>query len=116
MRRGAVGVLNGNWKNKWRRELEDSQTDRREFIVNENKLNFGDALGQLKRVDPNWEAWFDDDKNIPQYILWLDTPLIEQLCERMNQRAIRVTQEQHEKNRTTIQGGEEQSQRIDNPL
>lgn len=104
MKRSAIGVFNGNWKNKWRRELEDIQTDRREFIKQENQLNFGDALDELKRVDPNWEAWFDNDENIPQYIFWLDTPLIEQLCERMNQRAIRVAQEQHEENRTTVQG------------
>ena len=93
MRRGAIGVFNGNWKNKWKRELEATETDWREFIVNDNKLNFGDALGELKRVDPHWEAWFDDDENIPPFIPWLDTPLIEQLCERMNQRAIRVAQE-----------------------
>jgi hypothetical protein len=93
MKRSAIGVLNGNWKNKWRRELIDAETDRREFIKQENQLNFGDALGELKRVDPNWEAWFDDDENIPPFITWLDSALIEQLCERMNQRAIKVTQE-----------------------
>lgn len=93
MKRGAIGVLNGNWKNKWRRELEDIQTDRREFIKQENQLNFGDALDELKRVDPNWEAWFDNDANIPPVIYWLDTAQIEQLCEGMNKRAISVAQE-----------------------
>jgi hypothetical protein len=116
VKKPAIGVINGNWKNRWRRELEDATSDRREFIKQENQLNFGDALNELKRVDPNWESWFDNDANIPPVIYWLETAQIEQLCKRMNQRAISVTQERHEENRTTVQGGEEQHQRTDSPI
>jgi len=26
----------------------------------------GAALDELARLDPNWEAWYDDDNNVPQ--------------------------------------------------
>lgn len=90
-RRSAVGVFNGNWKNYWKRDLEDT-SDRQEFIVEQNKLSFGDALVGLKLVDPaGWEAWFDDDNNIPPVIYWSDSHLIKDLCQRLRTRAETVS-------------------------
>jgi hypothetical protein len=25
------------------------------------------ALGELKELDPNWEAWYDDNDNVPEW-------------------------------------------------
>jgi hypothetical protein len=92
MRRSAIGVFNGNWKHAWKRDAELT-SDRRRFIIEQNQLNFGDALDELKAVDPQWEAWFDDDENIPPYIHWLDTHAINVLCQRMRAREEKVIDE-----------------------
>jgi len=91
-KRYAIGVFNGNWKNKWKRELEDTSS-RRAYIIENNKETFGDALQDLKAVDPDWEAWFDNDDNIPPFILWTDTEEINELCKRMTERAIQCQSE-----------------------
>lgn len=85
-RGGPIGIFNGNWKNQWRRDLDDSQ-DRRTFIIESNQLDFGDALQVLKHHDKNWEVWFDDDANIPPIIYWSNTDDIQELCRRMIERA-----------------------------
>lgn len=90
-RRSAVGVLNGNWKQRWKDEL-NAMDDRRTFIIQNNKQKFGEALDVLKDSDPAWEAWYDDDEHIPNYILWTDTELIDELCRRMNERAGNASQ------------------------
>ena len=90
-RGGPIGIFNGNWKHQWKRDLEDEQ-DRRAFIIENNKLNFGDALQVLKHHDKGWEAWFDDDENIPPIIHWVETDEVRELCRRMVERA-KVCQE-----------------------
>jgi hypothetical protein len=94
-RRSAVGVFNGNWKNRWRREWEEIQAseDRRVFIVENNKEKFAEALDVLKHADPDgWEKWFDDDANIPEYLEWTNSALISDLCSRMTEQAKLVQQ------------------------
>ena len=87
-RRSAIGIFNGNWKNRWRRDLEGDQSDRRVYIIEKNKEKFGDALACLKTQDPDgWEVWFDDDANIPPIIWWMDSALVDELCKRMEERA-----------------------------
>lgn len=86
-KRSAIGIFNGNWKNRWRRVLEDT-SDRRVFIIQANQDKFADALKVLKAADPSgWEIWYDDDANIPEYILWTDSKAISDLCFRMIERA-----------------------------
>ena len=85
-RGGPIGVFNGNWKNGWRRDMEAAQ-DRKHFIIENNKLNFGDALSVLKHHDRNWEEWFDNDDNIPPVIYWTETEAVDELCKRMIERA-----------------------------
>ena len=55
------------------------------------KLDFGDALVKLKRVDPEWEEWYDDDRNIPPQIIWLDRPAVDVLIRRIRDRIEQVT-------------------------
>ena len=91
-RRSAIGVFNGNWKNRWKRDL-DYWDDQKVRIIEKNKLRFGDALDELKRANPDgWEAWFDDNENIPPVIYWSDELLISRLCQRMRERAGEVVQ------------------------
>lgn len=85
-KRSAVGVFNGNWRNRWR----DIQSDkgRGEFIKAHNEEKFADALSVLKKADPaGWEAWFDDDANIPNIIHFLNSESVAELCTRMIERA-----------------------------
>lgn len=89
-RRYAVGVLNGNWKNKWRDDI-DYWRDQRVRIIEKNKNRFADVLEELKRADPTgWEAWYDDDSNIPPVIYWSDDNAINLLCTRMKTRVQEV--------------------------
>lgn len=82
-----IGIFNGRWKLGSIRDRLAYQYNSRHFIVEQNKLDFGDALAELKQADPMWEAWFDDDDNIPPYISWLDTDKVNELCKRMIARA-----------------------------
>ena len=109
-RRGAIGVFNGNWKNRWKRDLEDEQ-DRRVYIIEHNKEKFANALDVLKFHDRDWETWYDDDANIPPYISWLESKTIDDLCGRMIERAdhAKKTKPKHE-------GGEERAERPNNKV
>jgi len=85
-RRYAVGVLNGNWKQRWKDDL-DYWRDQQVRIIEKNKVRFGDALDDLKRANPQgWEGWYDDDDNIPPIIKWSDDHMINTLCKRMRTR------------------------------
>ena len=53
-------------------------------------LQFADTLNELKRIDPGWEAWYDDDRNIPPEIHWLDKEEIDGIIARINQRILEV--------------------------
>ena len=89
-RRYAVGVLNGNWKQRWKDDL-DYFHDQKEHIKEQNKLRFGDALDELKRADPTgWESWYNEDTNIPPVIYWTDDNAISLVCSRMRERAQEV--------------------------
>ena len=89
-RRSAIGVLNGNWKNRWKEDL-DYWHDQKERIKKKNKLRFGDALDELKRADPDgWEDWFDNNENIPLVIYFSDNVMIDRLCKRMQGRILEV--------------------------
>lgn len=112
-RGGPIGVFNGNWKNRWRRELEDEQ-DRRVFIIEHNKNKFGEALDVLKFHDRDWETWYDDDANIPPYISWLDSDEVNELCRRMIERADNV--KETSRRQSKHEGGEERAKRPDSPL
>ena len=43
-----------------------------------------------QRADPDWENWFDDDRNIPPQILWTDRRLVDELIQRIHQRIRQV--------------------------
>lgn len=57
------------------RRIEQAQTD------------FEDALSVLKKADPDWENWYDDDANIPPYICWTDRGQVDELIRRILERA-----------------------------
>ena len=71
-------------------ERQMAQFERQEAI-RLAKLDFGDALVKLKRVDPEWEEWYDDDRNIPPQIIWLDRPAVDVLIRRIRDRIEQVT-------------------------
>lgn len=35
-----------------------------------NQNRFNELVAELEAIDPDFDAWYDDDKNIPQYICW----------------------------------------------
>jgi len=35
-----------------------------------NRNRFDELIAELEAIDPDFNAWYDDDKNIPQYICW----------------------------------------------
>jgi len=41
-----------------------------ERISHKNKSRFTELVDQLAEIDPDFDQWYDDDKNIPQYICW----------------------------------------------
>ncbi len=58
----------------WNAELKEQQE--KEYQKREElRLAFGDALDALKLNDPNWQRWYDDDKNIPDFIRWNENDL-----------------------------------------
>jgi hypothetical protein len=50
-----------------------------------NRDAFDDVFDQLKAVDPDWEAFYDDDDNVPVEIYWDDRalPVIERMKKRL---------------------------------
>lgn len=56
--------------------------------IEQAKLDFGDALADLKAADPDgWESWYDDDANVPQLIRWSDRAHVDEVIRRMSERA-----------------------------
>ncbi len=53
-------------------ELADQKQALREQIIKYTKARYYEALDELKRIDPEWEAWFDDDNNIPDALYFDD--------------------------------------------
>ena len=83
MTRRTVGVLNGNWKAGMREEANDIIQASLECIKEANKDKFRVTLLELKNADPNWEAWYDNDENVPSFIRWFDTEMVDGIVARM---------------------------------
>lgn len=59
---------------EWRRHLRDEY----------NKKRFQEAMQKLIEADPDgWEAWYDDDRNIPPILRWWNTEEITLIVERI---------------------------------
>ena len=55
------------------------------------KLDFGDALTDLKQEDPEWESWYDDNENIPEEICWESRSQVDDIIRRIRDRIEQVT-------------------------
>mgnify|MGYP000843552721 FL=1 len=55
------------------------------------KLDFGDALTELKQEDPEWESWYDDNENIPEEICWESRSQVDDIIRRIRDRIVQVT-------------------------
>lgn len=76
-------------------EMNEAYWEERRRIIEKNKADFGNALDILKQADPDgWEAWYDDDANIPPLIRWTDRAQIDELIRRMLERAREVAQQE----------------------
>lgn len=67
-------TLNGNYIGQAavtdrKQQRQQLYTQHRQ-VIEQAQVDFGSALDTLKGVDPNWEAWYDDDDNIPPVIVW----------------------------------------------
>lgn len=92
-KRAAVGIFNGNWKYQWTDGVSvyiETEEDRRARIE-ANKYKFGAALDALIAVDPNWEQWYDENKEIPEWIEWGDSRMVDGICQAMRERVVVVT-------------------------
>ena len=54
-------------------------------------LDFADALTELKREDPEWESWYDDNENIPEEICWESRSQVDDIIRRIRDRIEQVT-------------------------
>jgi len=72
-------------------ERQMAQFERQEAI-RLAKLDFGDALTELKREDPEWESWYDDNENIPDVIHWVDRSQVDDIIRRIRDRIEQVTE------------------------
>ena len=71
-----VGVANGNFRNRdyffYAQALRNPYNQITERMMFKKKLRaaywtqrLGVAMEMLKAADPNWEVWFDNDRNVP---------------------------------------------------
>lgn len=52
-----------------------------------NRSRFRWLVDQLKKLDPQgWEAWYDDDQNIPQELYFGDSSYMRAIFERIERR------------------------------
>lgn len=59
------------WMMDWKADLKEKQEQFREeqqIVRKELRLDFGDALADLKARDGNWERWYD--KELPDFWRW----------------------------------------------
>lgn len=77
-----------HWAQEAREYVARMEREGRKKLADENCAKFHQALGALKIACPTtWEAWYDDDRNIPWELRWSDTKLIDELVRRMNEYA-----------------------------
>jgi len=70
-----------------RLERIDEIENLRRTTVEKNKQRFREAMEALMEADPDgWEAWYDDNDNIPPVIRWWDTVEINMIVERIQKR------------------------------
>lgn len=70
-----------------RLERIDEIENLRRATVEKNKERFREAMEALMEADPDgWEAWYDDNDNIPPIIRWWDTGQINMIVERIQKR------------------------------
>lgn len=80
-----------------RRELMEQVEDdywARVKRVKQAKTDFTEALKKLAAVDPNWEAWYDDDANIPPLIHWSNREQMDEIIRRIEARVSEITSQQ----------------------
>lgn len=91
MTRRTVGVFNGNWKAGARREVNEMVEASHKRIKDANIDKFTAIRDELKDADPTgWEAWYDQDENVPSFILWTDSEMINRICDGMLRRISEV--------------------------
>lgn len=66
-------------------QIEAAIEERRERI-RKARAEFEAALDELKAADPDWEAWYDDNDNVPVVLRWAE-PEIWDVIERIRRRA-----------------------------
>lgn len=71
-------------------ERQMAQFERQEAI-RLAKLDFADALTELKQADPEWESWYDDNENIPEEICWESRSQVDDIIRRIRDRIVQVT-------------------------
>jgi len=71
-------------------ERQMAQFERQEAI-RLAKLDFGDALTELKQEDPEWESWYDSNENIPEEICWESRSQVDDIIRRIRDRIVQVT-------------------------
>jgi len=71
-------------------ERQMAQFERQEAI-RLAKLDFGDALTELKQEDPEWESWYDSNCHIPDVIHWADRSQVDDIIRRIRDRIEQVT-------------------------
>jgi hypothetical protein len=85
-RRAAVGVYNGNWRRAMRDETNEIIEASIERVREDNKDRFRFALSKLKSSDPaGWEVWYDNDDHVPNFILWTNTKMVNEIIARMEE-------------------------------
>lgn len=46
--------------------------DQLEAEIEKLKLDYGNLLNALRELDTDWEGWYDDEANVPDFKGWLD--------------------------------------------
>ena len=63
----------------------------RQAAIRLAKLDFADALTELKQEDPEWESWYDSNCHIPDVIHWVDRSQVDDIIRRIRDRIVQVT-------------------------
>jgi hypothetical protein len=63
----------------WRENLREEQ----EKYKREIETKLGDLMDELRALDPDWEAWYDDDANVPEGTCAQIIPYIERRIEEL---------------------------------
>lgn len=67
-------------------EAQQMRRDLERQIAQSFKRKFDLAIERLARIDPDWETWYDDDRNIPAVIDWCDHAQMTEVLNRIEER------------------------------